>query len=643
MASFITRTLDHSNLRPEGLAIQRNNDQDTHGVATVTADYAGDRGRPHRRVLVGCIPTTPSTRTTASARPRFTKDEGGGFSTGARSTSRRLQLTDDDGNVDFDAGQRLRWLDVTCLQHRLSGGPFTFKTACGLQRMSRTFWAWTGSLGDEVDDDTDLAMLEDVARPVGKAGPDYARITGGLPTGDELAKMGETVTFTLQLYSQAGAAPNADKDTAVGPDRSRNAYVLTIEKYYVKRVDDTDSDADTSGGSASDPASQADPVSFSEAPGDWHFATRASRGTVGDVSTTSAVARFNVPLDTVVFPNSDGELPITLTNIDTDAANDSPDVAVRFTLLPLPSANDLFAKNLLEDFEADGNHVAESDNVMQAGGVDVATGYVIFSDDPSDPHKVTSESADYRIITGNRTGNSVTVKVVDQYGDGMGNVRVSVESTLDADRPTGGDPDPDQVTYPEEVDDTIQSTEDADGDGTPNGEDDDVTGTFPTRRDGTYRIGYIYTGTDAQVEAITPESIEITGDDPDTEAVETEFVTRAQELGDPEMVYWTNSGTKPKSAAVPILVSDVANRTIVVNEATVPESDPAMPMAYYYDEDDTFIVAGAGVTFGAFEAALAATINDDKIRASEVEWSNYVVMRPGRLSKTVWELSLSCS
>ena len=38
-----------------------------------------------------------------------------------------------------------------------------------------------------------------------------------------------------------------------------------------------------------------------------------------------------------------------------------------------------------------------------------------------------------------------------------------------------------------------------------------MTGTFGTRRNGTYRIGYTYTGSDAQTEAITPQSVAVTG------------------------------------------------------------------------------------------------------------------------------------
>ena len=120
---------------------------------------------------------------------------------------------------------------------------YTFTTAAGSG--SKTFWAWTGSLDDELDEDTVRATLEDVARPVGRAGPDYARISGGLPTGDELAKMGETVSFTVQLHSDTSGRDGStlDDDAAVGPDRTGNVYLLQIQRYHLTRVlTATDSD-----------------------------------------------------------------------------------------------------------------------------------------------------------------------------------------------------------------------------------------------------------------------------------------------------------------------------------------------------------------------------------------------------------------
>ena len=424
----------------------------------------------------------------------------------------------------------------------------------------------------------------------------------------------------------------------MGPDRSRNPYHLKVEKYFVARDGTSDSDAETTTGTASGDPADATEIKFTNAPGDWDHV--ALDGTT-EVS-ASAARPFNTPVDTVVWPNGDGEYVITLTNPDLNAATNSTDVGVRFTLTPFIAANDLISRNLVTDIESKGNYVADVDDVAAAGGVDVASGYVIFSDDASDPHAVSGETAQYRIISGSATGNSVTVSVVDQYGDGMRNVQISVESDLDADSPTGGTPDPDQVTYPEEVDDTLQPGEDHDGDGT----DSDVTGTFGTRRNGTYRIGYTYTGSDAQTEAITPESVEVSIDDPDNPG--TPLVTRAQELGTAVNVYWTkigNNAASDNSAGTPadsvkILVRDVASRTIVVDDGA---DDGDNPSAYFYDEDDTFIVSGVGATFEMFEEALSATFKDNGIYADRVEWDNYVTTRPGRVNRTIWNLTLSCT
>ena len=67
-------------------------------------------------------------------------------------------------------------------------------------------------------------------------------------------------------------------------------------------------------------------------------------------------------------------------------------------------------------------------------------------------------------------------------------------------------------------------------------------------------------------------------------------------------------------------------------------------MAYFYDEDDTFIIsAGVGATFEMFEEALSATYKDDGIYVDYVSWENYSITRPGRVNRTIWELTLSCT
>ena len=685
MASFIARTLDHSNLRPAGLAIQRNSNQETM-VSYRDAAFAPIEDA-RIDVFSAQYPDDAFDPDDGECEANFVKDETPSHSTCAIDIGD--QLTDDEGNVLFTLASDADPITAVCATD--STAVLRFESAPG--SAGRTFWAWTGDQGDEVDEDTDLQELEAVARPVGSAGPDYARITGGLPTGDELAQMGETVTFTLQLYSQVGAAPNAAKDVAVGPDRSRNPYHLRVQKYFLARVDGTDSDhgSDTGDAAKAGTASTGTGL-FQQAPGDWSYANALGVASPGGTPATAANALFNTPVDTVVWPNGDGEYVVTLTNIDLNAAPavNNTDVGVFFTLTPFTAANDLIDANLVTELEAKGNYVGHMDDVATAGNVDVASGHVIFSDDPSDAHAVSGETSTYRIIAGTRTGNSVTVKVVDQYGDGMRNVAINVSSDQDAIAMAS-----DEVVYPEEVDITVQSTENRNDDTTVGDQtatvtrsglthgtfvsadpaatpptvasvtidsravgrtpdtigDDDIEGVFNTRRNGTYRVGYTYTGTTAQTEVITPESIEVKSsvlNADSTAAVTT--TTREQEVGSTVSVYWAKTGNTaastggldPNTERLPVLVRDVASRTIVVNEPGA-ETDTDNPMAYFYDEDDTFTIAGVGATFEMFEEALSATFTDDNIYVDYIEWRNYVVTRPGRVSRTIWELSLSCT
>ena len=420
MASFIARTLDHSNLRPAGLAIQRNSLVNTM-VSYRDADF-GPIEDARIDVFSALYPDDAFDADDGECEGNFVKDETPSHSVCAIDIGD--QLTDDEGNVEFTLLSDSDPITATCVVEGETA-VLRFETAAGSEY--RTFWAWTGDRGDEVDEDTDLSELEDVARPVGKAGPDYARVSGGLPTGDELAHMGETVTFELQLYSDVSDRDGAVlvNDVAAGPDRSLNPYLLRVQKYFVAPFEDSDSDAEEKTGTASMPGVN----SFADAPGNWDFAERfgVAPGTA-----------FQTPMDTVVFPNSDGEYPITLTHPDLNAAPavNNTDVAVKFTLTPFLLRNDLVSANLLADVVVNWNTFDAS--VTELPNYDVVTGYVIFSDDASDPHRVNGESAEYRII-GGRTGNSVTVEVLDQYGDGMRNVAISALSDLDARIPTPED------------------------------------------------------------------------------------------------------------------------------------------------------------------------------------------------------------
>jgi len=748
MAAFIARTLDHSNLRPNGLSMQRNNNGETQ------VSLRGDDGEPIENEPIDVFSALyPEAARDADGECvlRFVKDETPSFDACAIDIGD--QLTDDNGNVEFELTSDRDPITVVC-------GEGVFSLASGSE--ATTFWAWTGAQGDQVNNDTDLAELENVARPVGRAGPDYLRLSGGLPTGDELAKMGEQVTFTAQLYADVGTRDGAalDNDAAVGPDRTSNIYMLQIERYLLTRVAGTDSDwgdaADTATGvtgraktgtASSGGTTGADFDYFADAPGDWNYGTVSSAGIGGTVGGTTIVAatqqtlaraRFGAAYQTPVFPNADGMFTITLDNPDYNAASNDTDVGVRFVLRRLTPGNDLADENPLDDIvENSGTHtvtVTPAVSPLPYAGDDVAVGTVIFSDDGSDTHSVSGTSSAYQIIGGSRTPNVVTVKVVDQYGDPQRGVDVTVSSSLDMAATAD-----DEALYPEQVDITVGSRENGDGDrGTSSGgyvatdapfpgeiglvnpttvvtsftvaaraaanvtptpteagpfvlaalrvtdvtgaiaevPQDDVPGTFKTRRDGTYRIGYGYTGDEAQTETITPSSALIVrlgvqegantvefraADNTDAADIAAATVTHA-ELGSGVEVYWTKIGTSGRSddpnvtnAAnlaefLAVYAADAGRRTIVANEVTATDTDE--PKAYFYDDDeggeDVFIIEGTPVTIEKFDEALGLTVNNDGCKVTTVSWDNYTYWRdpdrfggrPGSVGRTIWEITI---
>ena len=181
-----------------------------------------------------------------------------------------------------------------------------------------------------------------MARPVGKAGPDYARISGGLPTGDELAKMGETVTFTVQLHADVGTRDNATlsrRRYAAGPDRTGNVYLLQIERYHLTRVAQSGTDSDWgddarhSGGHYADRATPRNRTGSASTGGGAlfyfgrsgrlelreRFGSRRGRGPWCQrelIAQAHQNARIGAAYYTPVFPNADGSVTIVLDNPD---------------------------------------------------------------------------------------------------------------------------------------------------------------------------------------------------------------------------------------------------------------------------------------------------------------------------------------
>ena len=437
--------------------------------------------------------------------------------------------------------------------------------------------------------------------------------------------------------------------------------------------------------------------------GDWRYVTRlgvpiegaANREKVSD-------ARQRTSYDTLYSPNADGSFPpITLMIPDLHADRDDVDVGVQFTLTPILQGNDLIEKNLISSIQATANFASGNSATDPR-----AIGHVIFSDDDAVPYKVTAKStSSYRLVGGS---NSVTIKVVDQYGDAMRGQHVVAVSGFDGtgdltsessrDGVISGSETEDRVVYPEEMDITVQATEDrvrTTDTASPGEAGDDVfyvntgvpillTGSgepatkvkgpapanpnltaanalgdgqnagrspLSTRSNGERRIGYRHIGDDAETETITSYVL-VAGDNPATGdrtnmSTDDDMVEASYHLAaGPAKVHWAEIGNKITSPVtnqplaggtdVDVLLADSGGRVIVVNQGST--EDPK-PNVYYYDEDDTFIVEGVGATFAMFEEALKAA-------PATVSWRNYNVAlpnaRPGRIDRTIWELTLNC-
>ena len=279
----------------------------------------------------------------------------------------------------------------------------------------------------------------------------------------------------------------------------------------------------------------------------------------------AANVAFQTPFDSLMFPNADGEFMVNLTNPDTTTERDDPDVGVRFTITPFDGSDDI-DENLLN---AIGDVTVDAEANRADGVGRSVVGYAVFSDDDATIMGVSGESTtEYRIVRASSTANSLTVTVTDPYGDGFRNAGITVSSSLDEAAPAD-----DRARYPEEVDVTVQDGEDGNDDGTPG---DDAVGTFNTRRNGTYRIGYNYADDEAVVEVVSPSVAEIPAvpDDPDTDGNEAMDAIPAVE-GTDVMVFWAKTGTTIESdhdgdntaELLDVLVADVASRAIVVDES----------------------------------------------------------------------------
>ena len=338
MASFIARTLDHSNLRPEGLTMQRNLNRNTQ-ASYRDADFA-----PIEDALIDVFSAQYDDDAfdadDGECELRFVRDETPSHSTCAIDIGD--QPTDADGNVEWTLVSDVDPVVATC---SVGSGSLDFLTDTGSE--DRAFWAWTGDSGDEVSSEVSLTELESSARPVGSAA---ARLCAGLRRPAHRRRAGPDGRDGHLHAAAEGPGrwhpqPRQGRRRGARPlpqpvrPEDREVHRHTSRRQRLRRRTAKTGTASTS--------------HFAAAPGDWNFGTDA----LGPVP--EANARIQTPFDTVVWPNGDGEYAINLTHPDLNAGSNDNDVGVRFTLRPFAPGNDLLSANLVNDIDvpvfADGS------------------------------------------------------------------------------------------------------------------------------------------------------------------------------------------------------------------------------------------------------------------------------------------------
>ena len=232
MASFIMRTLGHTNLRPVGVTAQstisetqisvRNADFEpvlNARVELFSTGYAANAFTRGGQCVDRYVSVDP-------ANPGFEACEIDGGDT----------RTDIDGNAELKPGLGGGPAVVVCT----TGTPYNLNDlrseddvsyrleATGLADSEADFkmWAWTGVFGDIVDADTDLVETVPANQLTRRTRAVTAVFSGGIP-GPWQVKMGSTLNYEIQLVNFRGrpVGPNPAGDTDSAQD-----FIVTVQK-----------------------------------------------------------------------------------------------------------------------------------------------------------------------------------------------------------------------------------------------------------------------------------------------------------------------------------------------------------------------------------------------------------------------------
>ena len=376
MATFIMRTLGHTNLRPEGLTAQQ-----TFGETQVSVRAADFEPIVNARVEV-FRSTFARDAFDRSGRciDRFVADSNPSFS--ACEIDAGDARTDVAGNVELQPGSGGGYATIVCqtgTAYLNEDDPTYRLDASGLVDPDAEYrlWAWMGSFGDTVGSDTDLFEAVPANQQHSRTAAESAVFSGG---SRYTVKMGRALIYEIQLVDYLGRP--------TGPNPSGNQdFTVTVRK----RAYDVDAQG-------------------AETPGSVINITNVERRS----------------------PDSDGKIRIVVFNPDPVIGSNNPDFDVTVEVRRYEAAGVLTNPLRFVDttgasgtattgFDAAGYLIGEAE---PGTGPDDARRYIgaqasveRFSDNtPSVTSLSVSPRAAGRVLA-SRNQNSISVTVLDQYGN----------------------------------------------------------------------------------------------------------------------------------------------------------------------------------------------------------------------------------
>ena len=645
MASFIMRTMGHTNLRPAGLTAQ-STDVNTQ-VSVRDADFA-PIGDVRTEVFTTNFPDDAFNANGACI-GRFVTEQDPSFE--ACEIDYGDRLTDGEtGNALWEGVglERGNNLVITCAAETgpTIGEPaeddeYQFMAGTRGSDTDYTIYAWSSSLGDEANTDdlfesVPANVLTELTEAVKFVVTGDGSGTAPGPGDDEGVhpglhfNMGQAVTFTVQLLDEDG--------DPVGPTPGLNNYFnVRVDTFVEASAAPTGSGDPVVANSPSagltgevyqgDDAIPATPADLALDPEkiyarDDVVDTIASFPT-GDGLTSGDYTRIR----SVREPDSSGQFVVTVGYRDPTRLLNNADALVQITITPA-TGNALEARDMtmpMDEGQITGNSVQLPD--------------VRFSDNGAIATSIEASANAYRIRSLLRNRNSISASVLDQYGAlYRGGQYQIVASDLDH----------------------------ADDANTADVDESDFPNPFTVSRSGRRSLGYTHNGVSPERQDVTLQ-LQLPGiaakdtNDDDTSRDDTVAVPPVVVTGvtDSVTVLWASVAAGPlargqNTAGLQILMGDPGANFIVVTNAapTDPDGDEdtlnstAVPVAYPYGPDDNFVVEGTSVTMDQFEEILAQhdpTFRNGGLIESlgTLSWAGYDFSRPR--DGATWTITgLSC-